>query len=125
MSITFYGQKTDGAPIMLDFEHPAYVNMNFANAYALFNLLGVHPGDDYLHGEITMPEARRAVIRARATFDRRAGGLTREGSDTKRPGRVRIIEGSMDEAYLARRLNDFENFLNVVAEMGATSIYWA
>ena len=125
MSATFYGMKADGKPIMLDIEHPAYLNVNFGNGYALLRLLDLNPGQDCLQGEATMAEARRGVMRARATFERRAPDLTRKGSDTKRPGRVRVIEGGMDEEYLARRLNDFEKFLNVVAEMGATSIYWA
>lgn len=125
MSVTFYGQKADGKPIMLDIEHPAYLNLNFGNGYALLNLLAIPPGEDYLHGEVPMPEARRAVMRARATFERRAGKFTREGSDTKRPGQPRVIQGSLDEDGLAVRLDAFERFLNVVAEMGATSIYWA
>ncbi len=125
MSASFYGKTADDKPIMLDIEHPAYLNLNFGNAYALLGLLGLDPGQDYLHGEVTMPEARRGVIRARATFERKAGGHTREGSDTKRPGKVRVIEGGLDEEGLARRLDAFERFLNVVAEMGATSIYWA
>ncbi len=125
MSATFYGKTQDGKPIMLDIEHPAYLNLNFGNAYALLGLLGLDPGQDYLHGEVTMAEARRGVMLARATFERRAGKFTREGSDTKRPGKVRIIQGGMGEDYLARRLDDFEKFLDVVAEMGATSIYWA
>src|SRR5579863_7869326 len=105
---------------MLDIEHPAYLNLNFGNAYALLGLLGLDPGENYLHGEVPMPEARRGVIRARATFERKAGNFTREGSDTKRPGKVRVIQGSLDEDGLARRLDAFERFLNVVADMGAT-----
>ncbi len=125
MTATFYGKTEDDKPIMLDIEHPAYLNLNFENAYSLLGLLGLDPGMDYLHGEAKMPEARRAVMKARATFERRAPTFTREGSDTKRPGRVRITQGSIDENYLARRLDDFEQFLNAVAEKGATSIYWA
>ena len=125
MSATFYGQRADGTPIMLDIEDPAYLNLNFGNAYALLGLLGLDPGPGHLNGEATLPDCRRAVIRARATFERRAPQHTREGSDTKRPGRVRVIEGDLDVEGLERRLNNFEKFLNVVAEKGATSIYWA
>jgi hypothetical protein len=48
-----------------------------------------------------MAEVRRAAIRARATFDRRVGTFTREGSDTKRSGGVRVIEGGIDVDYFA------------------------
>jgi hypothetical protein len=125
VSISFYGKKQDDKPIMLDIEHPAYVNLNFGSAYSLLRLLGLPPGEDYCHGEVTMPEARRGVILARATFERRAPQHTRPDSDTKRPGRPRVIEGSLDEGGLKIRLDMFERFLNVVTEMGATSIYWA
>lgn len=125
MSATFYGMTKEGEPIMLDLEDPAHLNVNFGNAYALLGLLGLDPGQDYLHGEATMPEARRGVMLARATFERRAPQHTRQASDTKRPGKVRVVQGGADEDYLARRLDDFERFLNVVAEKGATSIYWA
>ena len=72
-----------------------------------------------------MPEARRAVMRARATFERRADAFARTGSDTKRPGRARVVECGVDREYLSRRVDDFERFLNVVVDKGATSIYWA
>ena len=62
---------------------------------------------------------------ARATFDRHVGNFTREMRDTQRPGQVRIIEFGLSPEYFKMRLEDFERFLNVVAEMGATSIYWA
>jgi hypothetical protein len=125
MSASFYGKTSDNKPIMLDIEDPAYINVNFGNGYALLGLLGLDPGPGYLSGEATVAEARRGVMLARATFERRAPKHTRAGSDTKRPGEARIIEGGADEEYLSRRLDDFERFLNVVTEMGAISIYWA
>lgn len=124
MSIEFYGKKTDGEPIMLDFEHPAFISMSNANGRAFLEFLGIDPGPEPA-GEITMPEARRAVMRARATFERRAPQFTREESDTKRPGRARVIESGIDVEYFERRLNDFEKFLNAVAEHDAAFIYWA
>lgn len=124
MSVSFYGKSADGAAIMLDIEHPAYLNMNSANARTFLLFLGLEPGDEP-YGECSMPEARRAVIRARATFERKAGGFTRKGSDTKRPGQPRVITGGVDEDYLALRLDSFEKFLNVIASKSAVSIYWA
>lgn len=125
MSATFYGLTQDNKPIMLDSEDAAYLNLNFGNAYALLGLLGLDPGQDYLHGDATLPDCRRAIMRARATFERRAPEHTREGSDTKRPGKARVISGSLDEDGLAIRLDAFERFVNTVAAKGATSIYWA
>jgi hypothetical protein len=124
VSIDFYGKTAEGKMISLGFEDPCHINMNSANGRAFLEFLGIEPGPEPA-GEVTMPEARRAVMRARATFERRVGNHTREGSDTKRPGRVRVIEGAIGPDYFERRLNDFEQFLNVVAERGATSIYWA
>lgn len=124
VSVSFYGKTRGGEPIMLDIEDPAYLNMASANARALLELLDLEPGDEP-SGDASMPEARRAVMRARATFERRADGFTREGSDTKRPGQVRFIEGGIAREYLAMRLDAFEKFLNVVADKGAISIYWA
>ena len=124
MSVTFYGRRPDRETIALDLEDPAYLNMASGNARAFLLFLGLQPGDD-LCGECTLSEARRAIIRARATFDRRVGGFTQGGSDTKRPGRCRVIAGGIGEGYFARRIDDFERFLNVVAEKGARSIWWA
>lgn len=124
MSIDFYGKTASGEPIMLGFDHPAAVNMSSANGRAFLEFLGLDPGPEPA-GEVGMPEARRAIIRARATFARRVRGFTREGSDTKRPGETRVVSGGIDDGYFARRLDDFERFVGAVAEMGATSIYWA
>jgi hypothetical protein len=124
VSVHFYGKTPGGEPIMLDLEDPASLNMASANARVVLGLLGLEPGEEP-SGEVSMPEARRAVMRARATFERRVESFTRSDSDTKRPGRVRVVECGVDHEYLARRIDDFERFLNVVVDKGATSIYWA
>ena len=38
---------------------------------------------------------------------------------------ARVIVAGIDDNYFERRLVDFERFLVVVAEMGATTIWWA
>jgi len=124
MTVSFYGKTPDGSSIMLDFEHPAYLQLNNGNAHAVLSLLAVH-GSDQPDGEMTIPEARRAILYARATFERRASKFTRASSDTKRSGHARVISGGIGEDYLARRVDDFERFVNAVSELGAASIYWA
>jgi hypothetical protein len=124
MSVTFYGRTTDGAVVALGIEDPAHLNLASVNARAFLSFLGLEPGAEP-SGEATLPEARRAIIRARATFARKVGGFTREGSDTKRPGQCRVIMGGIDEGYLARRIDDFERFLNAAAVKGATTVWWA
>ncbi len=123
MSVSFYGLNPEDEPIMLDFEDPAHLNLANGNARSFLLFLGLDPGE-YLDGRVSMPEARRAVMRARATFDRHVGAFTREGSDRNRPGRCRVIEGGIHADYFWERLAMFERFLNAIAERGATSIYW-
>jgi hypothetical protein len=122
VSVSFYGLTPNNAPIMLHFDDPAHVNMANGNARAFLSFLGLDPGE-HLDGRVSMPEARRAVMRARATFGRDVGDFTREGSDRKQPGRCRVIEGGIDADYFSERLAMFERFLNAVAERGATSIW--
>lgn len=124
MSISFYGLTADEKPIMLDHEDPAFLNMNNGNAHSFLAFLGL-PDCHEPSGDASLPDARRAIMRARATFEKKVGNFTREGSDTKRPGQCRVIQGGNDESYFARRLDDFEKFLNTVVEKGAVSIYWA
>jgi hypothetical protein len=123
MSVTFHGRRADGTPIALDIEDVAYLNMASANARAFLSFLGIEPGEEP-SGEVDMAVARRAVMRARATFDRHVGKFTREMSDTQRRGHCRVIEFGLDADYFERRLNDFEVFLDAVIERSATAIYW-
>jgi hypothetical protein len=124
MSVDFYGKDCHGLPIMLGHEHPDAINMSSGNGRAFLEFLGVEPGPEP-YGELPMPLARRAVMRARATFGRRAGLFTRPSMDTQRLGLARVVIVGLDVDYLARRLDDFERFLNAVTERGAVSIYWA
>jgi hypothetical protein len=81
--------------------------MASANARAFLLFLRLEPGEEP-SGEVTLPEARRAVMRARATFERKVGTFTRRGSDTRMPGRPRVIQGGVGADYFERRLDDFE-----------------
>lgn len=123
MSITFHATRADGTPIKLDIHDPASLNFASANARVFLAFLGVVPGDD-LAGEIKLPEARRAVIRTRATFDRRVGKFTRAATDTRSPGRARLTQAGIGPEYFVRRLDAFERFLDTVVAKGAVSICW-
>ncbi len=81
MSVTFYGLTAKGEPIMLDIEDRAHLNLASASAQAFLSCLGIEPGADPA-GEVGMSEVRRAIMRARATFERGIGTFTREGTDT-------------------------------------------
>src|SRR5947209_4317527 len=106
MSVTFSAKRADASRISLDIDHPAFLNISSANARAFLLFLGLVPGDEPM-GTCTLPEARRAIMRARATFERRVEGFTREASDTRRPGTARAMTGGIDAHYLATRLDAF------------------
>jgi len=123
VSVTFYARRSDGTTIALDIEDPRWLNFSCANARAFLLLLRLDPGLGP-DGEAALPEVRRAVIRAHATFERRAPRFGRPATDTQMSGRCRVIVGGIDEAYFDRRLRDFEKFLDAVVGMGAVAIYW-
>ncbi len=110
----------------LEYEHPAFFGLNMGNASAVLGLLGLlTPPNDSQYGACTMPEARRAILQARARFERTAHEHTREGSDTKRPGGARFVTKGLDEDGLKLRLDMFEEFVNTMDRMGAERIRWS
>ncbi len=125
MSVTFNGESGKHPTLVqlnLTWEHPAFLNLNIGNAAALLGLLKL-PNEPC--GEVTMPEARRAIMQAKARFERVASDHTREGSDAQQPGRARFVRGSLDENGLRVRLERFEEFVNVMDRMGAERILWS
>jgi hypothetical protein len=141
MSITFSG--TDAArphprlpefpaPVDLPWEHPAHLNLCNSNALALLGLLGLDV--DYC-GSCSVADARRAVMRARATFDRKAGAFERPAVVTYGAPRVdadgavelrpfRSASMGLDADGLRRRLEHFAKTVEVLAELGATHVCW-
>lgn len=116
------------------------IDMNLANvnARAFLKLLGLEAGE-YLVGEITIVEARRALMGARARFDRVAPGLVREGVELVSPrrvvtredgvvelvgGRVRGVVGALELADLEGYVARFSVFVEVAARARASSISW-
>lgn len=122
MSVTYSAVRyVDGRPVAVDL--PA-VEMNLANgnAYALAAALGVAAPNDYYYGSFTLPEARRALMRA---LNVDTSPHLRPASDTKSPGRMRVITQGLDaermEGYLAR----FDRLIQAAAAAGADRIEWA
>jgi hypothetical protein len=126
----------------LEVDDPRFVNWANGNAAALFALLGLGAGsktewsEGYVQGEAPLPDVRRAIIRARATFERRAPELARpesvehgapralpDGSVELRP--VRRYEMGLDAEGIGRRLDAFERAVDALADLGATHIAWA
>jgi hypothetical protein len=124
MSVSFYGLKPDGSTVYIDFDHPAYLNMANSNARAFLTMLMLDP-ELWEAAPLPVPEARRALMAGKALFEKRVGKVVRETHEYTGSGGCHVIEHGTDQDYFERRLQDFERFLNVVAEAGATSIYWS
>ncbi len=117
-----------------DLTDPRNVNLANTNARAFLSFLGLGDGED-LYGEVPIPEVRRAIMRARATFHQRAYSFVRspqiingsprvndDGSVELRPVRVHIA--GIDEDYLMRQLDKLEVLVGELAERGATHLGW-
>jgi hypothetical protein len=117
MSIDFYGQKPDSTPIMLRHEHPRNLNMSNANARALLGLLGLPFNDGY--GAASVVDVRRAIMKARALFEKKADAFTEGPLDESN-----YHFGGISKDYLRMRLDDLSSTVETLAGMGATIIYW-
>jgi len=105
--------------------------MNLASGNARLLLCALRISDADLFGSVTIPEARRAIIRARAgslePFTRQAlieyGAPRAEGNLVAlRP--LRLYEGGKDEAGMESYLDRFERLVSESAARGATNIHW-
>ena len=107
------------------------------NAAAFLALLGID--SEYLVGELSIAEARRATMRARARFDAVAPVLVREGVDLVSPrgttvradgvveltgGRYRGNVGALELEDLEGYVQRFGLFVEAAARGGASSISW-
>jgi len=126
-----------------------FLNLNNVNARALLALLGwaaapsriplgeirvgEPTGEFDLWGERTLPDARRAVMVARATFDRRVSALVREddcgaprvredGAVEMRP--VRVQSFGLDAEGLRDRLESFAALVEEGGTLGAVKVTW-
>ncbi len=104
--------------IMLQQEHPHALNMANGNVYALMGLLQLPVANQY--GEASVVDMRRAIMKAKALFDKRADDFIEE------PQHVgNFYSFGISKEYLRGRLNDLTETVEVLASMGATIIYWA
>lgn len=145
-----------GSGVEVENVNDLFLNLCNGNARALLALLGIvsdpdrRPFDfsgpvfpeppsagDELWGRLDLPEARRAIMRARASFDRRAPTLVREPAIVVAPARVehdgnlaRVVPGAtfstggFDTSDLADRLNAFASLVEEGARLGAVAITW-
>jgi hypothetical protein len=118
-----------------DLADPRSVNLANTNARAFLVFLSLQDAGEDLYGSVPIPEVRRAIMRARATFHQRADSFVRspeiihgkprvnhDGSVDLRP--VRVWIGGIDEEYLMRQLDKLEVLVEELAERGATHLGW-
>lgn len=105
--------------------------LNVANGNARLLLAALRLDDSELIGRITLPEARRALIRARAgslePFTRQAfieHGAPRSEGDVVALRPVRVFAASLDEHQMAGYLDSFEALVMGAEASGAKYIHW-
>jgi len=95
--------------------------VGWANLSALrvLDMLGID-SDPGSTGMLTLPEARRTVMRGRARSKQFVARLCYESFSDGR-----FHSGGLDEDSLRQRVEQFASFVEQAAERGATTIYWA
>jgi hypothetical protein len=106
VSVDIYGKRADGTAILLRYDHPRSLNMNNVNARAVLELLGL-PCDEGCYGEADIHTVRRAIIKARALFHKKA------------------VHTSISRSYIMHKLTKLSETVETLGGMGATHIYWA
>jgi hypothetical protein len=124
VSISFYGVDSTtisrGCARMVG-EDDA-LNLANENACALLGLLEL-PREP--HGNVPIPEARRAIIKARALFDRKADAFTRKADEGHGVQGARFFVAALDSVKLQNYLERFAHLVERFAGQGCTHIYWA
>jgi hypothetical protein len=147
MSVEFYGKDHHHrdpqspaypARIYLDDNDPRNFALNEGNACALWPLLGLPLEDGQVppRGEVGVAEARHALAKARATlvrdaplhvrpttYEHGAPRVQEDGTIALRP--LRAVWLGLDEDDVADRFERFAQFVEAIAERGATHIAWA
>jgi hypothetical protein len=125
------------ARVYLDDDDVRNFGLNAGNAALLWPLLDLPFEDGHVPpaGEVSIADARRALMRARATFEREAPKHVRpteiehsaprvreDGTVELRP--LRAYWFGLDEEGLIGRLERFRQFVEAIAERGATHVAW-
>lgn len=101
------------------------LHLSNMNARAFLQLLGLDREDEPgIYGSADLPTLRRAIIRARNTFERRTKPLVRPNENFIGANGARIIVGGIDEDYFRRRLDDLSSYVEDVAKAGGDTISW-
>lgn len=122
-----------GTGVEVEEVNDLFLNLCNGNARALLALLGLREA----WGTVDIAGARRAIMLARATFDRRAPALTREPVTEHAPARVehegnvaRVVPGAtfhtggFSATDLRDRLDAFAELVETGARLGAIAISW-
>lgn len=140
-----FGGKAWTGPTSVDVEGFEHFGFNNANGRALLELLGFGSEEGDLIGQVEIAEARRAIMRARNAFGRRAPAalerrnaadagvpraesvsIEREGNLIKINRGARLIPGRpLTEEGLEARLSAFERFVTAAERAGATHVAWS
>jgi hypothetical protein len=111
------------------------INLSNRNARVLFSILGLDvEGEEGYVGEMTIPEARRAVMRAQsrqniAKFvqpETKVHGKPREvspGVYDMKP--LKMYDAGLTEEQLHAYIRRFAEFVVEVSRLGATKIFWS
>lgn len=108
------GTGTEGVTL------PTIPELNLANvnAAALLEAMGIK--QDYYHGEMTVTQARRGIIRARNT----AFAVPEKPAWSSVFGGARVIGGEVTRESILDRVNRFAHFVDTVSKLGAKKIVW-
>jgi hypothetical protein len=121
MGIEFNGLNAQNEFVVLADDDIRRLQMSNSNGRAFLEFLGVDPGE-HVQGQLSVPDARRAVVRARALFEKRVDEFTApRGRDRKNP---QIFLVGRDRSQMADYLERFERLVEALAELGATQISW-
>lgn len=121
--------KGTGVESRQDSDKP-YVNWCNGNAVVMIRVLGLRGAE---HGDASIAEARRAVIRATSRSDLSAYARPDEhvygqprtdenGTIELRP--LRVVSQGLDAGDIKERIEQFAEFVEESARRGATRIWW-
>jgi len=113
-----------------EIDDPRYLNMANSTACTLLRFLGIAD-----HVEVAATDMRRAIVKARATFDSKVSRYTcpeeitydgpretEDGTTNLKP--PRCIHSAIDAEYIREKIDILEQLTIGLQERGATHITW-